>query len=178
MKIGAKEIGAIAEVSKALGIPSNWLHDLIAFETAGTFNPQIVNSHDPEAKGLIQFRDESSQDLGYRDSADLVSKNPGFEEQLRGPVYLYLRRYAPFSSEQSLYMSVFYPKARTWSKSKEFPPHVQRANPGIVTVGDYVRLVRTWGEKFPESRQAASVALVAMGLIAFGLWAFSKWKNS
>jgi soluble lytic murein transglycosylase-like protein len=72
----------------------------------------------------------------------LVTKYKSREAQLRSPVYEYLKPLAPFDgTDQDLYMSVFYPKARKWNKEQEFPDSVKRVNPGIVYVGDYVSKV-------------------------------------
>jgi hypothetical protein len=38
-------------------------------------------------------------------------------------------------------MSVFYPKAMFWNVNKQFPEYVQRVNPGIKTVSDYLQKV-------------------------------------
>lgn len=72
----------------------------------------------------------------------LVSKNSDRISQLKGPVYNYLNGGAPYNSTpQDLYMQVFYPVARKWPIDKEFSPLVQKQNPGIRTVRDYVQKV-------------------------------------
>jgi hypothetical protein len=47
----------------------------------------------------------------------------------------------PYPTKQSLYLTVFYPVARTWGAGATFPETVQRFNPGIVTVKDYINKV-------------------------------------
>lgn len=116
------------------------LHNLISFETAGTFDPAIKNPSST-ARGLIQFTNATAQSLGYADSADLVAKNPTFADQLAGPVVSYLSRFMPYETRQELYMAVFYPAAKDWPLNQPFPEWVRRANPGINFVGDYVSLV-------------------------------------
>lgn len=116
------------------------LHNLISFETAGTFDPTIKNPNS-SARGLIQFTDSTARDLGYNSSLDLVSRNPTFSGQLSGPVVSYLKKYSPYGSRQALYMAVFYPKYMYELPSKEFPENVQAVNKGIKTIADYVSLV-------------------------------------
>jgi murein DD-endopeptidase MepM/ murein hydrolase activator NlpD len=53
---------ALHGVAKNLGIPSEWLADVIAYESAGTFSPSIPNGLG--YYGLIQFGDAAMQDLG------------------------------------------------------------------------------------------------------------------
>jgi soluble lytic murein transglycosylase-like protein len=72
----------------------------------------------------------------------LVTKFPDRISQLQGPVYNYLKKGMPYTGDdQDLYMQVFYPKARSWSSDTTFSAAVQKVNPGIVTVADYVNLV-------------------------------------
>lgn len=72
----------------------------------------------------------------------LVTQYPDRASQIRGPVYDYLKTMMPFSSApQSLYMAVFYPAARNWPLNQQFPDSVQKVNPGIKTVQDYVNMV-------------------------------------
>lgn len=84
---------------------------------------------------------KTARDLGYKDENDLIHKHPTIKSQLETPVYNYLKIYKPFFGDQSLFMSVFYPKARYWPFFFRFPKRVRRDNPGIVTVGDYMKKV-------------------------------------
>ena len=138
MILNQSEINSIESGAKALNIPVTWLQNILRFES--NFNPQAKNPYS-SARGILQFIDSTSRDLGYKDSLDLVNKNPTVESQMQNAVIPYLSKYMPFKSSQSLYMSVFYPAARNWSSSTPFPEYVQKVNPGIVTVGDYVRKV-------------------------------------
>jgi hypothetical protein len=130
---------SLSITSTALGVPSAWLARLINFESSG--NPQARNKF-TGARGLIQFLHSTAKSLGFADADDLVAKHPDRESQILGPVYKYLKQFAPFPTEQSLYMAVFYPKARKWALNQPFPQEVQRVNPGIITVNDYVSRVQ------------------------------------
>lgn len=136
----------IKEVASLLSIPDSWLYNLIYFESKG--NPQAENPY-TKAKGLIQFMPKTAQWLGFKDQFDLVKRYPDFESQLKGPVYNYLQRYKPFTTEQSFYMSVFYPKYRYVPLNTEFNSIVQKYNPGIKTVKDYVKKVNPGFQEFP-----------------------------
>lgn len=132
---------ALVEVAASLGLPVDSLAALIDFETAGSWSPTIRNPYST-ARGLLQFVDATARGLGYLDSSDLIARHPTVASQLRGPVRAYLAQFAPFATDAALAMSVFYPAARTWSEDTPFPASVQRVNPGIKTVGDYVSRVR------------------------------------
>lgn len=133
------ESSALAEVAASLGVSVAWLKNLIAFESR--FNPGATNPV-TGARGLIQFMHATARAMGYDDADDIVDQFPDVVSQLRGPVYSYLAKYKPFPSEQSLYMAVFYPAARSWPMGQPFPEKVQKANPGIRTPGDYIAWVR------------------------------------
>ena len=113
------------------------LFKLIQFESK--WDPLAKNPRS-SAKGLIQFTNATAKSLGFNDSLDLITKNPTITDQLP-IVEKYLAKFKPFGTKQSLYMSVFYPVARTWNENAEFPAVVQKSNPGIKTVKDYVRKV-------------------------------------
>ncbi len=134
------------EIASKLGIPPLKLQNLIEFESK--WNPSAKNPYS-SARGLIQFTNRTAQGMGYEDSLDLVNKNPTIEQQLKNPVYKYLKKYKPFKGDQSLFMAVFYPKARNWHQDKEFPEYVQKVNPGIKTPRDYIKKVYfVIGKKF------------------------------
>lgn len=120
-----------------LGVRPDDLMNLIKFESG--FNPKAKNPYS-SARGLIQFTDSTAKRLGYKSSKDLVKKNPSVKDQLP-LVERYLSWYKPFTGKQSLYMAVFYPKARYWNKNKNFPANVRKVNPGISNPGDYVSKV-------------------------------------
>lgn len=138
MMLSTADRRALDQTAARLGVGSNKLKALIQFESR--FNPTIKNPYS-SARGLIQFVDSTARRLGYNSSADLVSKHPTVRSQLEGPVYAYLKQFKPFPTDQSLFMSVFYPKARLWPAGKQFSKAIQKVNPGIRTPGDYTKKV-------------------------------------
>lgn len=154
---------ALNHVAAELGIPVDSLNKLIDFESR--WNPAAENPT-TGAKGLIQFMDTTARSLGYDNAADLAEKEPTRVDQLMGPVLTYLQRYAPYETDQALYMAVFYPEARKWTPDREFPEHVQAANPPIRTVGDYVKLVEG---KF---RITGAAILIAAAIAGVGIYLF------
>lgn len=152
------QVKALNEVAASVGIQPGDLYKLIDFETARTWNPLIKNKYS-SARGLLQFTDETARELGYKDSLDLVTKNNSVESQLYFPVLKYLSSRKPFPTKQSLYMSVFYPKAREWPASKQFPEKVQALNPGIKTVQDYIN-------KVENKKATISAGLLLLGFAA------------
>lgn len=129
---------ALIEVSRKLGIEPGTLDMLITFESK--WNPKAANPYS-SAKGLIQFVNMTARDLGFASSQHLVNSYPTVIGQLKGPVYKYLAKHKPFRNDQSLFMAVFYPRAKNWPLHKEFPQYVQKVNPGIRTVNDYMQKV-------------------------------------
>lgn len=131
---------AVNDVAKKLNIPVSWLVTLIQKESR--WNPTIKNPlPKSSARGLIQIIDSTARDLGYSDSLEIISMFPDSAGQLREPVYNYLRRYAPFTTNAELYLSVFYPAWRKRDYTQPFPENVQKANPGIITPAHYVAYV-------------------------------------
>jgi hypothetical protein len=160
--------GLIANAAAQLGVEADALYNLIKFETANTFDPQIANPYS-SAKGLIQFTDSTAQGLGFSDSQDLITKLPDFSSQLEKAVVPYLAKYRPFTSRQSLYMAVFYPAARNWSPDTLFSSAVQAVNPGIQTVQDYINKV--------EQGKGKGIALVALALVSAAIFILLKMKG-
>lgn len=146
MALTKAELKALAEVSNKLEVNPYWLYSLINFESK--WNPKASNPYS-SAKGLIQFMDATAKGLGYRDSQDLINTNPTIESQLRNPVYNYLKKYKPFPTKQNLYMSVFYPIARSWPVNAYFPQNVIASNPGIDTVQSYIDKVEKKNLQMP-----------------------------
>lgn len=54
----------VARVSDKIGVPSQWLTDVMAYETGGTFDPAIKNRGGAPAYGLIQFYDDAGRPGG------------------------------------------------------------------------------------------------------------------
>lgn len=129
------QLDALLEVADRLSLAPKPLAAEVQFESG--WNPKIKNPTS-SARGLIQFMDSTARGMGYAGSLDLVLKHPTIETQLRGPVLDYLKKWAPYRTDQSLFMAVFYPAYRYVGLDTEFPDNVQRWNPGIVTVRDYV----------------------------------------
>lgn len=141
-------------IAQRLNVNYSDLYNLIKFESG--FNPKAKNPYS-SARGLLQFTDSTAKSLGFKSSADLVKKHPTVLTQLT-IVERYLSQFKPFYGKQSLYMSVFYPKARNWNPYREFPTTVQAVNPGVKTPADYIRKV--------EGGTVAKVAMVP--LLIFG----------
>jgi hypothetical protein len=131
---------ALNYVASRLGVPPAALDKLIAFESG--WNPQARNPVSG-ARGLIQFMHSTARNLGFKDADELIKKYPTVENQLYGPVLTYLSQFKPFGNPfpQSLYLSVFYPAYRRLPLDTIFPDAVQKSNPGIKYVGDYVAKV-------------------------------------
>ena len=137
----AAEDGALRHVARELGVEPVLLAALIEFESR--WNPQAKNPRS-SARGLIQFMDATARGMGYDGSDDLIASHPDTVSQLRCCVRDYLAPQRPFRDEppalpgQSLFLAVFYPAARRWHPDRKFSARVRAANPGIVTVRDYV----------------------------------------
>ena len=73
---------ALIDVAGKLGVSPIDLATIISFESAGTFDPNIVGGEGGNYQGLIQFGIPERKAYG-------VVPGMTFEEQLRGPVYRY-----------------------------------------------------------------------------------------
>lgn len=167
----AEKVGYQSELTQALiivaqeiGADPIALSRLIEFES--DWNPNAKNPNS-SARGLLQFTDATAKDLGYKDSLDLVSRHPDSIGQLYGPVKAYLSQYAPLDTEHKLYMSVFYPVAMRWDPMREFPDFVQKANPGIRSVQEYIDKVNRRLD--PLALTTGAIALLGIGLYSFFL---------
>jgi hypothetical protein len=155
------DMQALNQVAASLNIPADWLNALIMFESSG--KPDARNPYSG-ARGLIQFTDTTARALGYQSADDLYNNNPSDTAQLLGPVLKYFQlpgNEGPYPTQQSLYMTVFYPAARNWDLSTAFPANVQKLNPGIVTVSDYVSKV--------NHSPIIHTAISAAGVVLIGL---------
>lgn len=174
LKLNQAEQQVLFEVSRGLGIQdAQWLYDLINFESG--WNPQAKNPLS-SARGLIQFVDSTARGLGLEDSADLVSKYPDRISQLRGPVYNYLSAYTPFTTKQSLTMSVFYPAYRSVDPDTVFPDSVLRVNPGINTPADYMNFVYGIRKQIPLILIGAAIAGIAYVFFSLSQRG-NEWQN-
>lgn len=134
------------------------LDALIQLESG--WNPSAYNKSG--AVGLIQFMPQTLKDFGLLSTElnkrvptkgavpedvkkavreEFLNKYPTIQAQLYGPVLTYFKRYAPFPSKQSLYLSVFYPAYRNVDPSTPMPALVQAQNPDVKTVSDYIALI-------------------------------------
>lgn len=166
------EKAALHEVAARLGVPPDWVAAVINFETAGTWDPRIKNPNS-SAMGLIQFLDTTAKGLGYTSAFDLVNKHPTIESQLRGPVLKYFLNHGPkFKSKQELWFSVFMPRYKRapldtviYADDKVKQAAFRRANPGIVTVGDYYHKLESLFEK-GRVKIGPAIAILAIGFLA------------
>lgn len=149
---------ALDSTASLLGMNREWLYNVIMMESS--WKPNAYNKSG--AVGLIQFMPKTLKDFGLLSPAlaaripsgpvpeevkqavrkEFLAKYPDVVSQLFGPVTTYFKRYRSYPTEQSVYMTVFYPKNREASLDTVFNAGVQAQNPGIKTVGDYVAKVQ------------------------------------
>jgi len=141
MKPTPAQAAAIAAAASRLGVPAAWLDAIIHLES--NYDPLATNGMGSGARGLIQFMPDTARQFFKVDADTLVAQHPDFIDQLNNCVVPYFKHYAPFPTQQSFYLTVFYPDYRHENLNKEFSTKVQIQNPGIVTVGDYVDFVNT-----------------------------------
>lgn len=139
MNLTPEQKKELFQVSGKLGVKPESLYILINFESR--WRPYAKNPLSG-AMGLIQFTNKTSRGMGYRSAYDLVSKYPTIEQQLKYPVYEYLRKFKPFPNERSLFLAVFYPVGRNKPDWYILPKIYRDLNPGIITIGDYIRKVK------------------------------------
>jgi hypothetical protein len=169
----------IAEVAQSLGVDPSWLDALINFESAGSYDPLKAGPISTGARGLIQVTDSTARDFfKYQDSLELAQAHPTFDDNMDNVVYPYLAHYkkqAPYTTQQSLYMAVFYPAYRFVDPNKPFPENVQKSNSGIRTPLDYIKFVnsRVRGMHFPFVQAGINPPLLLL-IVAAGLWLIYK----
>jgi murein DD-endopeptidase MepM/ murein hydrolase activator NlpD len=118
----------IVYTANRLGIPAVWLVDLMAFETGGTFNTNVLNQGGSGAFGLIQF---------MPDTASAVGAHPGQTRvQQMAAVYRYLE---PFKNV--LNRGPEWALAAVWGGQALVSKLEQGTAPDNYTDGDI-----TWGE--------------------------------
>ncbi len=175
-KLSPADSSALKAVAASLGVSPTSLEGLIMFESGG--NPSIKNPYS-SARGLIQFTDATAKGLGYTDSLDLVTKNPTFAGQLRGPVLKYLKSHAPFQNDQALFMAVFLPSYKNKPAGTPFPDSVLAVNPGIKTPLDYMNKVYGKIRNMPTlAAGGGGLALAALSILAFFLLKGKKKKRN
>jgi hypothetical protein len=139
----------LVEVARAIGTDPDYLSTVIAFETAGTFDPAIKNPYS-SATGLIQFIGPTARKLGTTTDA-LAQMSP---EQQLDYVYLYFAELlkGPYPTLDRLYLTVFSPAFRDrpldsiayQAPSKEYEQNrgFDPSGRGYFTVGDITSAVR------------------------------------
>lgn len=189
--LNAAESKALDEVAKALQANPEHLWEVMNFESR--LDPQAKNPLS-SARGLVQFLDSTARGLGYASSLDLVTKNPDFITQLKGPVRMYFEAAKPYPTRQSLYMQVFFPVARKVPPDTTFKALYEKypsagsyakfveQNPGIKTVADYVnKAMKKARSKWPiDFVRKAEVGGSVAGLVLLGglVWAIMRRVNA
>lgn len=148
--------GGVAEklvaMADRLGADAYDVANLINFESGG--NPKAKNAVS-DATGLIQFIPSTAKRMGTSTSAI-------YQMSALQQLDLVEQYFAPYRGKlntvQGVFMAVFYPKAMSWSLDTAFPDSVQKANPGIKVVGDYIRLA-TRRAKLPGSNERIGTAV-------------------
>lgn len=140
-------------LAHSLNLKTEDLFALINYETGGRMNPKVA-SKNSSAKGLLQFTNITAKNLldknGNRlsSSKHLTEAYPTIKDQLEiptsknkygGPIYQYLKKYAPFKSTEDLFISVIYPSSR---RSQRLPRRISRQNAGIRNARDFVNRAR------------------------------------
>ncbi len=129
--LSAKDLRALDDTAKWIGIETDWLDAAIAFETANTFSVSKPNAAGSGAMGLIQFMPETSVNIGiikagpkpptsqpdarkawYADikvrSQAALSKMT-FQEQLGWVRKYFLPNRGKLKSLEDVYLTIFYP---------------------------------------------------------------------
>lgn len=161
MKPTSEEKKIAEKIASEFKVPYKVLDALIQFES--NWNPQAKNPNST-ARGLIQWIDSTAQSMGYGSALDLVTRHPTTASQLQGPVRAYFKKYAPYANENEFIGAVFYPAYRR-DLSRVLPVEVQRVNPGIRTMGDYIAGVRGKLGLGPSPVVLLAVAAVAVGVV-------------
>ncbi len=135
------ELQALRVAAKIINCDPVNLRAVIQFESA--WNPLARNAISG-ARGLIQFMPTTARSLGFDSADQLVLLLPNIEAQLLGPVVRYFKTIGNiFPNLQAVCMAIFYPAYRSEPETKVFPEAVQKVNPNIITVADYLNKVRS-----------------------------------
>lgn len=122
---------AIIDTANRLGIDPVDLAAVISKETGGTFDPRIRGGEGKRYRGLIQFGPSQRVTYGY-------SPHHTFEEQVRGPVYRYLkdRGVRPGMGAKNIYAAILTGRATGNIHARDsFGTSVSNALPGITRGG-------------------------------------------
>jgi murein DD-endopeptidase MepM/ murein hydrolase activator NlpD len=126
-------------VAQSLKIPTQWLADLMAFETGGTFSTSITNTGDyGGARGLIQFMPETAAGLGT--STEALARMSRTEQMVY--VEKYLRQHTDngrlVSKPEDLVMAVW-GGIGNLEKLKRDPESVRNLSDGDIKFSQYVK---------------------------------------
>jgi hypothetical protein len=185
----------LSQAAQALGMDLNFLYNVIMAESG--WSPSAYNASSG-AVGLIQFIPRTllsmnllSADLAARIPAsgavpddvkrdvaqEFLMKYPTVTAQLLGPILQYFKPYRPFPTEQSVYLTVFYPAYRSNPLDTIFPANVQAQNPGITTVGDYVDFVKKKSKMRKSSQPESKPSLSSAPAQPFGTFSYVEKKG-
>jgi hypothetical protein len=159
--LDSKVVEVLNAVAASLKMNPVWLSNVIMLESS--WDPKAYNKSG--AVGLIQFMPKTLKDFGLvsvqlaskipngktpvpedvkqQVRQEFLAKYPDVISQLEGPVKTYFARYVGYPTEQSVYLTVFYPAYRNASLDTVFDADIQKQNPGIKKVSDYVALVQS-----------------------------------
>lgn len=130
---------ALKKAASILGINPNWINRVIQSESR--WNPKAKNPY-ASARGLIQIVDATAKGIGFKDSLDAVTRNPDEISQLFNIAVPYWQLYAPFANDAEFYLANFLPAWRKKPLITVLPANIQKVNPGLITLGDYVKKVQ------------------------------------
>ena len=149
----------IVAVAGRVGAHPFDLANLINFESAGTFSTSVRNRVSG-ATGLIQFIPSTAKGMGT--STGQLAQMSKLQQMRYVERYLKRKtRIAPLNTVHNLFMAVFYPAAMRWPPDKKFSARVQKSNPGIVTVRDYVSHAMRRA-KLPASSEVGDAPLTSL----------------
>jgi hypothetical protein len=176
---------ALHASASRLGIPAQWLADIIAFESGGTFSTGIRNGAGSGATGLIQFMPDTAQGLGTSTRALAGMTRT---QQMRY-VEAHFRPYANrINTITDAYMAVLYPAAMGKGDNFTLFNRGTRAygqNAGLdlngdgrVTAGEAARKIGPAGGRQYEFNQQASADEIIHERVASGCPSCAAFANA
>jgi murein DD-endopeptidase MepM/ murein hydrolase activator NlpD len=147
-------------VAKNLKIPTQWLADLMAFETGGTFSTSIENTGNyGGARGLIQFMPETAADLGT--SSEALARMSRTQQMKY--VEKYLMQHTDngklISKPEDLVMAVW-GGIGNLQKLKRDPESVRNLSDGDIKFHQYVKRLGEHAGRFYETSYEPKVTPV------------------
>jgi murein DD-endopeptidase MepM/ murein hydrolase activator NlpD len=147
-------------VSRNLKIPTQWLADLMAFETGGTFSTSIENTGNyGGARGLIQFMPETAADLGT--SSEALARMSRTQQMKY--VEKYLMQHTDngklISKPEDLVMAVW-GGIGNLQKLKRDPESVRNLSDGDIKFHQYVKRLGEHAGRFYETSYEPKVTPV------------------